>query len=298
MPRALCLVTVLLVVTLAACGDNWTVPPADCPTGNTDADRGAGVDCGSAVGCGGDVDGGAVGGGDAGSCGDVVDGGGVVDGGCSVGACTPGQRILVGEVLNARDLGGTPLSNREPVATVACGAVYRGAALAGLSGCGCAEVARLGIRTVIDLRTPDERLAAPEASCVAAQAALVQAPMPIPYSVSPADYLADLEATETVAAAFAVLGDLEAYPVYFHCVYGRDRSGVLAAVVLLALGATRDAVMAEYELTAAAGLSTYPASLEAVLDEIDARGGVEAYLAAAGVPAETLAILRARLTVL
>jgi len=63
--------------------------------------------------------------------------------------------------------------------------------------------------------------------------------------VSPQDYVADLHATESVATAFGVLGDVAAYPVYFHCVYGRDRTGVLAAVILLALGATRESVLAE-----------------------------------------------------
>jgi len=34
--------------------------------------------------------------------------------------------------------------------------------------------------------------------------------------------------------------------------------------------------------------------LEAVLDTIDALGGIDAYLAAAGIPAQVLAVLQAR----
>jgi hypothetical protein len=209
-------------------------------------------------------------------------------------ACPPGQRILLNEVLNARDLGGTSLGDGQ---TVACDQLYRGAAIGDLSAEGCAEFAGLGIRTIVDLRTPSERASKPPAVCVSQQARIVLAPMPIPYNVSPTDYIADLDATGSVLTAFGAFGDAAAYPTYFHCTYGRDRSGVLAAVVLLALGATRDAVMAEYELSVAGGVGAYPDSLQAVLDEIERRGGVEAYLASAGVSGHQLAALRAQLTV-
>jgi protein-tyrosine phosphatase len=172
--------------------------------------------------------------------------------------------------------------------------VYRAAALANLTAQGCAEFVELGIRTVIDLRVATERAIAPEAACVQEAADVVVAPLPVPYSVSPDDYIADLNATESVALAFTALGDEAAYPIYFHCTYGRDRSGVLAAIILLALGAAREDVIAEYQLTLEAGLTTYPLSLEAVFDEIDRRGGVEAYLAGAGVTTDQLATLRAQ----
>jgi hypothetical protein len=117
--------------------------------------------------------------------------------------------------------------------------------------------------------------------------------MPIPYDVSPADYLADLNASSSVAAAFAALGDPAAYPVYVHCTYGRDRTGVLAALVLSALGASRQDILQEY-LLSAAQVGAFPASLNAVLDDIARRGGIEAVLGAAGVTPEQLATLRSR----
>ena len=207
------------------------------------------------------------------------------------GQCVPGRRVLVDEVVNARDLGGTPLADGN---TVACNELFRAAAPASLSPAGCAEFADLGINTVIDLRVEAEIASVPHSACVSEQATIIHAPMPVPYDVSPEDYIADLDAVDSVAASFAVLGDESAYPVYFHCTYGRDRSGVLAALVLLALGAQRDAIMTEYELTAVAGLSAFPASLEAVLDEIDRRGGVQAVLQAAGVTQNEIDVLRAQ----
>jgi protein-tyrosine phosphatase len=216
---------------------------------------------------------------------------GRIDADSGAATCKPGRWILVDAVPNARDLGGTPLADG---ATVACDALFRGAALGSVSAPGCAELGRLGLRTIVDLRTPGERLAAPAAACVQAQARIVLAPMPIPYSADPTEYLAILDRTESVAAAFSAIGDAAAYPIYLQCTYGRDRTGVLIATVLRALGAARETVLGEYQLSAAAGLTTYPASLETVLDELDRRGGVEAYLAAAGVSSEILATLRAR----
>jgi len=207
-------------------------------------------------------------------------------------AMPPVSWILAGQAQNARDLGGTPLADGS---TVAHGKVYRGGPLSGLDATGCAEFARLGIRTIVDLRTEGEFVYVPDAACATAQAQLVHAPMPVPYSVSPADYIADLDATASVAAVFALLATDGACPLYFHCTYGRDRSGVLAAAILSALGATHGAIMDEYQLTAAAGLGSYPESLQAVLDEIDRRGGIEAYLASAGVSADAVTALRARL---
>jgi protein-tyrosine phosphatase len=221
--------------------------------------------------------------------GGAVSSGGVPSHGGSV-TCQPGQGVLANHVVNARDLGGTPLQNG---ATVACGVLYRGSPPAALSEAGCTAFAELGVRTVIDLRIPAERELRPDSACVADGASMLLAPLPVPYYVSPEDYIADLNATDSISAAFGALGNQAAYPVYFHCTWGRDRTGVLGAVILLALGAQREAILAEY-LLSAGSVGAFPISLTAVLDEIERRGGVEAYLASAGVTEAQIAALRAR----
>jgi|GEM_PF-6151110 len=209
-------------------------------------------------------------------------------GGGGMGGCHPGQGILAGRVENARDLGGTPLADG---GAVACGAIYRGPPLAYFNKPACDEYASLGIHTVIDLRIETERSAKPDSDCVAATSNVMFAPLPVPYNVSPTDYIADLNAP-TMATALKLLGDEATYPAYVHCTWGRDRTGVFSAVVLLALGASRQAILQEYLLSQAT-VGAYPDSLVAVLDEIDRQGGIEAYLTGQGISAEQLATLRA-----
>ncbi len=199
--------------------------------------------------------------------------------------CEPGSPILVPHVVNARDLGGLPLVAG---GSVGCGAVFRGPPLI-LSKEGCDEAARLGVRTLIDLRVSGERDARPDAPCVAPER--VHAPLPIPYGLGPSDYLADLHEKKSIAIAFRALGDPAAYPVYLHCTYGRDRTGVVIALWLLALGASRETVMQDY-LRSGASVGAYPDSLAAVLDEIESLGGAEAVLRDAGITTEELAAMR------
>lgn len=199
--------------------------------------------------------------------------------------CKPNRTVLSGFVTNARDLGGTPLSTGE---SVACGAIYRGAPLR-VSDTGCTEVAGLGLRTLIDLRIEGERTSSPDADCVDAKR--VFAPLPIPYGLSATDYLNDLHATESIATIFHTFGDPDAYPIYFHCTFGRDRTGVVGALLLQALGATRGVVMEEY-LLSRPNVGAYPDALEAVLDEIAQRGGAEAVLKSIGITDAELDVMR------
>ncbi|RYZ04921.1 MAG: tyrosine-protein phosphatase [Myxococcales bacterium] len=201
-------------------------------------------------------------------------------------SCERSQFVLRPDVSNARDLGGVPLAS----GAVACGAVFRGPPLR-LSEEGCQELTSLGIRTVVDLRTEGERLGSPQSECVAAS--VVPAPLPVPYGLGPEDYLRDLNTDESVAKVFHTFGDPEAYPIYFHCTYGRDRTGVIGALLLLTLGATRQTVMDEY-LLSAPNVGAYPDALEAVLSEVEARGGPTQTLLDLGITEDELAVLRAR----
>jgi hypothetical protein len=127
-------------------------------------------------------------------------------------------------------------------------------------------------------------------ACVTERARVVRAPLPVPYNVSSADYIAILDESSSIAEAFRVLGDASAYPLYAHCTWGRDRTGVLFALILRALNVSREEILKEYLLSRET-VGAYPPSLEAALDEIERRGGIGAYLGDAGVGEELIAAL-------
>jgi hypothetical protein len=231
-----------------------------------------------------------------GSAGDAPSGTGAAgeesgDGGAGTPAppsgCRPSQSVLSDHIPNARDLGGVALS---PGSQVGCGWVFRGGPLR-VSGDGCQAANELGLRTIIDLRIAGESQSTPDADCV--DATRVAAPLPIPYGLGPADYLRDLNETASIAIAFHTFGDADAYPIYFHCTYGRDRTGVVGALLLLTLGATRQTVMDEYMLSQAS-VGAYPESLNAVLDEIERRGGPVTVLKEAGISDAEIAVMRGK----
>jgi protein-tyrosine phosphatase len=63
-------------------------------------------------------------------------------------------------------------------------------------------------------------------------------------------YLGMLEkGADAVANALAILADPAAYPAVFHCAAGKDRTGLLAAVVLGLLDVSDEDIIADYALS-------------------------------------------------
>lgn len=92
----------------------------------------------------------------------------------------------------------------------------------------------------------------------------------------------------------AVRAVAEAPPgaVVVHCTAGRDRTGVLVALLLRIAGVGRAAIAADYALTA----GTSPQTMVNTLVHLDERhGGAEPYLIRSGVGAAALRAVRSRL---
>ncbi|WP_371616329.1 tyrosine-protein phosphatase [Streptomyces sp. NBC_00454] len=228
---------------------------------------------------------------------------------------------------NFRDLGGYRTSEG---ATVAWGALYRADSLGKLDGADWDRFLGLGIRTVIDLRYPWEadakgRIPEPERFTYA-NLSIEHRPYDqaeIDPDLDPWRFLADRfaevaeDGVEEIRAAIELIAEGPG-PAVFHCTSGKDRTGLIAALVLTLLGVDEEQVLADFALTelATARLTAdwhtanpgrtmrwpsygrAPAEiLRLTLADLTARhGSVEAYLTqCVGITAATKAALRARL---
>jgi len=202
------------------------------------------------------------------------------------------RAVLTDDVTNARDIGSWPLADDK---YVTCRRVMRGGTLVSLSEAGCAEFGELGIRSIVDMREASSQASSPPPACITNQATQVLAPLPKILPDTPENYLALMDQGETVRTIFDTLGKAESYPVYMHCEIGRDRTNFIVALILLALGADKETVVEEFELSEDAGVAVKPECIEAVVDEVERRGGINTVLQAFGVSESAIEVLRTQL---
>lgn len=182
----------------------------------------------------------------------------------------------VGTTTNLRDLGGTPAQEGRVVAPRR---VYRAEALARpgttdlcavLHPEHAAAYADLGVRTVLDLRSRAEVERVPSAWPEVTGAAYVALPVE-EGGEGDTDFVAEIRSgirtrftAEDMAAYYAltfrrraaefgaglrIIADAARLPVLVHCAAGKDRTGLLVALLLEALGVPRTIVVADYALT-------------------------------------------------
>jgi hypothetical protein len=228
--------------------------------------------------------------------------------------------------FNFRDLGGLPAAGgrRTRQATL-----YRSDSLHRLHDADLARLDALGLRTVVDLRTVNE--VEHTGQCVVGEScALLHVPMvddidepdrrSSAFAASTAGEIYVYMVTRCASAIARAIGALarpEARPAVFHCASGKDRTGVLAALLLDLVGVADDDIAADYMLTAGsrprrdawlrqhdpataeffANLPPHVTALrvEAILGVLDhirrEHGSTRGYLLAAGVDPEALGTL-------
>lgn len=259
---------------------------------------------------------------------------------------------MIEGVYNFRDTGGTPLASG---GTTRPGVLYRSAALGGMSAAGRAAFAETPIGVVVDFRTPAERAHTPDvlpasrpfrsvelsilegamsgmAKDLVASAGTAADPAAIARVLEQLPALGDLyvgmlahaaESFAEVARLVAASSDGEPTAVLVHCTAGKDRTGVATALVLDAVGATREAIVADYAASGRnlagrwtdgviASIERYgmpatprlrelatetpPAAIERALAWVEAEhGGTADYLRAGGLTDAELTALRTRL---
>lgn len=244
--------------------------------------------------------------------------------------------------FNFRDLGGYETRDG---GRIRWRTLYRSDALHRLTAADERAFAALGLRTVIDLRSRTEvedygrlqvgsdeiawfgipmlddvrlRPRDPSEEAAAPPPADLPAPLPEP-GEGYAKILEDFGGA--VARAVKLLAGEAALPAVFHCTSGKDRTGILAAVILDALGVPDETIAADYMLTGAtwrrsldwiavnepdfaAFLAELPAEVREVTPEKilgflakvrAAHGSIPELLARLGVTRSELDALRARL---
>ncbi len=178
---------------------------------------------------------------------------------------SPDRIVALQGASNFRDLGGYVGQGGRPVRWRR---LFRAPHLAGLTGADLAVVAGLGITRALDFRGVQERAATPyavpgmrqhslsiEPSVTQQMQAMVDAGQRLSAAVV-AGLMRGLyrelvnDHAPRYAELFAhLLDEGEDAPLLFHCTAGKDRTGVAAALLLLALGVSREVVLADFLLT-------------------------------------------------
>jgi protein-tyrosine phosphatase len=249
----------------------------------------------------------------------------------------PERHVPFANAFNFRDLGGYDLADGR---TTLWGRVFRADGLQRLDDADLDLVDAIGIRTVIDLRTSKE---------ITERGAFPVAKYPVSYhhlSVIDATWtesgvpeFADDEqggidfliwayrdmledGADKFAQAIATLSLPGNGPTVFHCAAGKDRTGLLAALILGGLGVDHEVIAEDYGLTRhsmermrtwleannAEALESmdsrpkhmfgaHPDAMRQILADLDATyGGVRGYLSSIGIGDAVLSDLAARLT--
>ncbi len=253
-------------------------------------------------------------------------------GGVTIELDHPGRHVSFDALFNVRDLGGYATTDGH---RTRWRILYRADGLNRAQGHDLERLAAMGLRTVVDLRTPGERT---ERGSFPVDA------LPVDYhhfpvlqqtwegqtldaTIEGAAFLTSRyeemldEGASAIADALGVLADPRVYPAIFHCAAGKDRTGVLAALVLGLLGVPDETIAADYGLSRV-GMSAMvewvrinrpealdsmldqpgvlleapPVAMRSLLDGVSAsHGSVEGYARSIGVPSETIDALRANL---
>lgn len=169
---------------------------------------------------------------------------------------SPRRRIELAGPVNFRDLGGYAAGDGR---RVRWRRVFRSDSLGPVTPADASHLTEeLGLVSVVDLRSTHE--VEKEGRGALVDAAVEYHHLPL-FEVVPGvrpewpDTLHDLyrtllrDSADRVAAVLGVIATAEAHPVVFHCVAGKDRTGVVAAVLLGLLGVSKDDIVSDYALT-------------------------------------------------
>ena len=174
-------------------------------------------------------------------------------------ADTPIRIVNIEGVGNARDLGGYATDSG---AKVKYGLIYRGAELEGNNGSRATTYGKTVLRDILKIQTEiDLRMSSEQKDLQTNSVGFANykwKPMYpynfiIPENIDDKFYASELyyhsSSTQYLKDIFGYLADENNYPVYFHCVWGADRTGTLAFLINGLLGVGYEDLVRDYETT-------------------------------------------------
>lgn len=232
--------------------------------------------------------------------------------------------IPLAGTVNFRDVGGYRSADGR---FIRWGRLFRADSLNSLTDEDRDEIRRLGVATVIDLRSSAEvesgRFPVDEIPVDFHHLPLVdEVADPESFSMTPgmlADMYVDMldDAAEHIVTAIEVLANPASQPAIVHCTAGKDRTGVLVALILGLLGISDQVIVEDYAMSAVSMhklkdrlaerypdfadqirtaddlFSAAPSNMENLLAVIDERwGSIGGYAEHIGVSASTIERLR------
>jgi protein-tyrosine phosphatase len=172
------------------------------------------------------------------------------------------RHIVLGGVCNLRDLGGYPVEGGN---STRWRQILRSDSLHDLNDSGIEALIDAGLVSVVDLRDASELERQPNP--FHAHRAVNYSHIPLFAHLDLKEHLVGMGGVDDIllglyrevltrrrpalSEALAAIANAEPGTVLFHCTVGKDRTGVLAALVLAAVGVTPAAIVADYALSAA-----------------------------------------------
>jgi protein-tyrosine phosphatase len=205
---------------------------------------------------------------------------------CLVSWAGWGEPIPLEGTRNTRDLGGLPVRGGR----LRSGQLIRSGALCFITPQDDARLQQLQVRSVIDLRAPEE-IAKDGVDKLSGSAVRLNWPMRSYHGLGAESYRSMvLQNPLVLRKFFAHLAQQESYPVLFHCSAGKDRAGILTALLLDALGCPRETIVDDYLQSQrnSPRLRVEREWLQEVFDSVDLSGGSRAFLRIQGVSAGQL----------
>lgn len=169
-------------------------------------------------------------------------------------ATTPTRLLSVEGAYNLRDIGGYAVA---PGRATRWRTILRSGSLHALSRSGHHTLAALGLRSIIDLRTAAEIAVEPNPLAnhpdiyytnVALVNALRPHNQPLPGLSEFYHQIID-HGREAIGAVFERLATPNAFPALIHCTAGKDRTGLIVALLLSIVGVPHHIIAADFALS-------------------------------------------------